>query len=64
MHKLAFQCGLIGVFEWVVMPFSLKNVKAIYQRAMNAIFRDMIGRFIEVYIIVIKGQDFKEHLVF
>ena len=42
--KIAFRCpGAIGTFEWVVMPFELKNVGVTYQRAMNLIFHDMIG---------------------
>ena len=46
--KIAFRCpGAIGTFEWVVMPFGLKNAGATYQRAMNSIFHDMIGRFME-----------------
>ena len=46
------------------MPFSLKNAGATYQRAMNSIFHDMIGKYMEVYIddIVVKSQDFDEHL--
>ncbi|VVA36727.1 PREDICTED: retrotransposon unclassified, partial [Prunus dulcis] len=46
--KTAFRClGSIGTFEYVVMPFGLKNASATYQRAMNAIFHDMIGRNLE-----------------
>jgi hypothetical protein len=65
VHKIAFRCpGSIGTFEWVVMPFSLKNTGATYQRVMNSIFHDMIGKYMEVYIddVVIKSQDFDEHL--
>ena len=37
--KTAFRCpGFVGIFEWVVMTFSLKNAGATYQRAMNLIF--------------------------
>jgi hypothetical protein len=32
------------------MTFGLKNVGAIYQRAMNLIFHDLLGIIIEVYI--------------
>ena len=40
--KTAFRCpGSIRTFEWLVMPFGLKNASATYQRAMNAIFHDM-----------------------
>ena len=48
MSKTAFRCpGAIGTYEWVVMPFGLKNVGATYQRAMTAIFHDMIHNFVE-----------------
>ena len=65
VYKTAFRClGSIGTFKWVVMPFGLKNAGAIYQRAMNSIFHDMIGKYMEVYIddIVVKSQDFDKHL--
>lgn len=36
VHKTAFQClGAIGTFKWLIMPFGLKNARAIYQRALN-----------------------------
>lgn len=49
---------LVRLFEWVVMPFGLQNAGATYQRAMNAIFHDMIGKFMEVYIddVVVKSD--------
>ncbi|BFG21588.1 hypothetical protein CerSpe_078620 [Prunus speciosa] len=65
IHKTAFRCpGSIGTFEYVVMPFSLKNAGATYQRAMNAIFHDMIGRNLEVYIddVVVKSESRPGHL--
>ena len=49
--KTALRCpGAIGMFEWVVMTFGLKNTGATYQRAMNLIFHDFIGKIVEVYI--------------
>ena len=41
--KTEFRCpGALGIYEWVVMPFGLKNAGATYQRAMNSIFHDFI----------------------
>ena len=54
----------IRTFEWLVMPFGLKNADATYQRAMNAIFHDMLGHHMEVYIddIVVKSKRVNEHV--
>ncbi|XP_059664235.1 uncharacterized protein LOC132310008 [Cornus florida] len=65
IHKTAFRCPrAINTFEWVVMPFGLKNAGATYQRAINSIFHDMIGRFMEVYIddVVVKSSAKKQYL--
>ena len=65
MSKMAFICpSFVGLFEWVVMTFGLKNAGATYQRAMNLIFHDLIGVIMEVYIddIVIKSAAHKSHL--
>ena len=63
--KIAFRCpSSIGTFEWMVMPFGLKNAGATYQRATNAIFHDMLGHHIEVYIddIMVKSKRVSEHV--
>src|SRR6266487_1869175 len=65
IHKTAFRCpGALGTYEWVVMPFGLKNAGATYQRAMNLIFHDFIEIFMQVYIddIVIKSASKDDHL--
>jgi hypothetical protein len=65
MHKTAFRCpGFVGLFEWVVMTFGLKNVGATYQMAMNLIFHNLLGIVIEVYIddIVVKSDGLESHL--
>src|SRR6185312_16075860 len=56
--------GFVGLFEWVVMTFGLKNAGATYQRAMNLIFHDLLGVVLEVYIddIVIKSAGLNFHL--
>ncbi|CAN6704646.1 unnamed protein product [Malus baccata var. baccata] len=65
-HKTAFRCPChVGAYEYLVMPFGLKNAGATYQRAMNAIFHDLIGQSMEVYIddIVVKSNTEEQHLV-
>ena len=65
MSKTVFRCpGFVGLFEWVVMTFGLKNAGATYQRAMNLIFHDLLGIVLEIYIddIVVKSDVFDHHL--
>ena len=51
MSKIAFRCpGFVGLFEWIVMTFGLKNAGATYQRAINLIFHDLLGVILKVYI--------------
>ena len=44
--------------HYIVMPFGLKNTGATYQRMMTRMFKDKIGRTIEVYIddMVVKSK--------
>jgi hypothetical protein len=63
--KMAFICpDFIGLFEWVVMTFGLKNDGATYQSAMNLIFHELLGNTVEVYIdgIVVKLAEFSSHI--
>ena len=65
IHKTAFRfLGPIRIFEWVVMLFRLKNAGTTYQRVMNLIFHDLIGKNMEVYTddVVVKSADFSQHL--
>ena len=65
IYKTAFRCPRhLGLFEWVVMTFGLKNAGATYQRAMNYIFHELIDKIVEIYIddVVVKSKGYKEHL--
>lgn len=46
------------------MPFGLKNAGATYQRAMVALFHDMMHREIEVYVddMIAKSRTEEEHV--
>ena len=61
--KTAFRTP-IGNFYYTVMPFGLKNAGATYQRAMTAIFHDMMHKEIEDYVddIVVKSKTRGDHL--
>jgi hypothetical protein len=65
IHKTAFRVpGAVGLFEYVVMTFRLKNAGATYQRAMNYMFHDLIGKLVEIYIddVVVKSTSTEGHL--
>jgi hypothetical protein len=60
IHKTAFRVpGAVGLFEYVVMTFG-----ATYQRAMNYMFHDLIGKLVEIYIddVVVKSASVEGHL--
>ena len=47
-----------------MMPFGLKNARATYQRAMVALFHDMMHKEIEVYVddMIAKSRTEEEHV--
>ncbi len=61
--KTAFNTPL-GHFEYLVMPFGLSNSPAIFQCLINDVLRDMLGRFVFVYLddILIFSQSQAEHV--
>uniref|UniRef100_A0A2N9I556 RNA-directed DNA polymerase n=1 Tax=Fagus sylvatica TaxID=28930 RepID=A0A2N9I556_FAGSY len=54
-----------GLFYYKVMPFGLKNAGATYQRLVNKMFHDQIGRNVEVYVddMLVKSKKDDNHLV-
>ena len=60
--KTAFKTPF-GMYEWLVMPQGLCNAPATWQRYMNWILRDEIGRICYVYVddIVIFSDTLEEH---
>jgi hypothetical protein len=58
IHKTAFRVpGAVGLLEYGVMTFGLKNASATYQHAMKCIYHDLIGKLVEIYIddVVVKS---------
>ena len=62
-YKTAFSTKF-GTYEFNVMPFGLVNAPATFQRMMNKILADCIGKFVEVYVddIIIYSPTFADHL--
>ena len=52
-----------GVYCYVVMPFGLKNAEATYQRLVNKMFKDQLGRNMEVYVddMLVKYKTSEDH---
>ena len=46
------------------MPFSLNNAGATYQRLMNKMFKDVIGKSMEVYVgdMLVKSKIARYHI--
>jgi Reverse transcriptase (RNA-dependent DNA polymerase) len=47
--KTAF-CTCYGSFEWLVMPFGLKNAPGGFQRFLNGIFSDLLNVYVIIYL--------------
>lgn len=60
--KTAFNTPL-GHFEYLVMPVGLCNVPAVFQALVNDVLRDMLNRFVFVYLddILIFSRTLAEH---
>ncbi|KAG7557031.1 Reverse transcriptase domain [Arabidopsis suecica] len=53
-----------GIYCYKVMPFGLKNTAATYQRLVNKIFAEHLGKTMEVYIddMLVKSLKKSEHI--
>jgi hypothetical protein len=62
VEKTAFRTH-DGLFEHLVMPFGLTNAPATYQRLLNRVLADVIGKYASCYIddILIFSKNAKEH---
>ncbi len=53
-----------GTYCYKVMPFGLKNAGTTYQRLVSRIFKDQIGRNMEVYVddMLVKSKVAQDHI--
>ena len=62
-HKTAFNSHL-GLFQWTRMPMGLCNSSQMFQRAMEVVFKGLIGKTCMLYIddIVVYSKSEEEHV--
>ncbi|KAM1799675.1 hypothetical protein ACFX12_033583 [Malus domestica] len=53
-----------GLYCYKVMPFGLKNAGTTYQRLVNSMFTEQIGKIMEVYVddILVKSKHVDQHI--
>ena len=53
-----------GAFEWLVLPFGLRNSPAVFQNMMNKCLSGYVDRFVQLYLddILVYSKTAKEHL--
>ena len=53
-----------GIYCFKVMPFGLRNAGATYQRLVNRMFREEIGKTMEVYVddMLVKSEKEVDHI--
>lgn len=63
IEKTAFSINN-GKYEFTRMPFGLKNAPATFQRAIDDVLREHIGKICYVYIddVIVFGRTLEEHL--
>ena len=62
-YLTAFRTPL-GHFEYLVMPFGLRNAPSVFQRFIQDVLNDTIGVFVQVYLddIIIYSVSLKDHM--
>ncbi len=53
-----------GLYDWMVMPFGLKNATSTFTRTMSKVFKDLGSKFLKVFIddLNVHSESWGEHL--
>lgn len=62
-QKTSFMIDTTNYYYYSVMPFDLENARATYQRLMDKIFTNQLGRNLEVYVddMMVKSRSTTSH---
>ena len=62
-YLIAFRTP-IGHYEYLVMPFGLRNASSVFQRFIQDVLNDVIGSYVQVYLddIIIYSKTISEHV--
>jgi len=54
----------IGLYDWTVMPFGLKNVTNTFTKTMLKVFKDLGNKFLKVFVddLNVHNENWEEHL--
>ncbi len=53
-----------GLYDWMVMPFGLKNATSTFTRTMSEVFKDFGSKFLKVFVddLNVHSESWVEHL--
>jgi len=63
MKKIAL-ITKIGLYDWTVMPFGLKNATSTFTRTMLEVFKDLGSKFLKIFVndLNVHSESWGEHL--
>jgi hypothetical protein len=54
----------IGLYDWTIMPFGLKNASNTFTKTMSKVFKDLGSKFLKVFVddLNVHNESWEEHL--
>jgi hypothetical protein len=53
-----------GLYDWIVMPFGLKNVTSTFTQTMSTVFKELGDKFLKIFVddLNVHSENWVEHL--
>jgi hypothetical protein len=53
-----------GLYDWIVMPFGLKNATSTFTRTMSLVFKELRDKFLRVFVddLNVHSESWDDHL--